>query len=1070
MILYENYHKHTHFSNIFTPDSAVTVKDYVKRCLELGHKVLSSMEHGFQGRYYEVYELAKKNDLKFIFGAEAYWVKDRHEKDNTNAHICLFAKTEKGRREINRILSDANIDGYYYKPRVDLDLLLSLTPSEVFITTACVAFWHYEDIEDIVLQLHNHFKESMMLEVQYHNTPSQKTLNQRILRLSNTYGIEMIMGCDSHYITPDQHQGRADVLEAKGIRYDEEDGWFMDYPDGDTAFQRFIDQKILSKQQILRAMENTHIFLGFDNLEFNKDIKLPTLYPDKTQAEKDKIYIDIILKEWKEFSKTIPVEAHAMYKAEIQKEVRTIINTKMADYFLIDHEIVKEAQKMGGIITNTGRGSGVSYFTNTLLGFSKVDRISSPVKLYPERFISESRILETKSLPDLDLNCGNPEIFALAQTKVLGEGHSYPMIAFGTFKKLSAFKLYAKSQKLSFDLANEITKQIEKYEDEYKYADDDEKDLIDIYDFIEPEYHHIYAGSEKYTGIIASKSPHPCGYLIYQGNIKEELGLMLVKSESTKKETLVTVIDGGIAEEYKFLKNDLLKVDVVLLTDLIYKRIGVKPHTVNELLDLVRNDEKVWDIYKNGWTMGINQCEKLSTTNKVKRYQPRNPSELTAFIAGIRPSFKSMYSIFESREPFSYGIHSFDDIIVTEEMPNSFVLYQEQTMATLAYAGFSVDETYGIIKAISKKKPAVVKPLQERFIKGFTEKIMANEKVTYEEALEMSQRVWQIVEDSSGYGFNASHAYSYALDSLYCAYLKAYYPMEFYEVMLEVYSDKGNKKKVSKFKQEMEQAFDIKVGELKFGKNNKGFVVDMEANTINESMLSVKYLNQQCSEDLYILGQNQYESFTDVLMDVAYKTGVNARQLSILIKLNYFSAFGNNKKLLDFVEWFNVFYKAKTINKEKYADNQFILDTITAHSKQTDKQFKELDNVQILKKIWDTIENKKIKLSEQAGFEAEYLGYVQVKEPAISKDFYIVVEMKFSKNKLRPFLTLHNVMSGKTVVMRIKDDKLFAERKFKEFDVLKLNNFAPERKSKRINGKYVTISETELVISSYFVV
>ncbi len=1070
MILYQNYHKHTHYSNIFTADSATTVKEYAERCVELGHKILSSMEHGFQGRYYEVYEIAKKNNLKFIFGTEAYWVKDRHESDRTNSHICLFARTEKGRREINRILSDANIDGYYYKPRVDLSLLLTLTPSEVFITSACVAFWHYEDIEDIVVKLYNHFKENFMLEVQYHHTPSQKALNARILNLSDKYGIDIIMGCDSHYIFPNQAQGRLDVLEAKGIRYEEEDGWFMDYPDGDTAIYRFLQQNILTEEQIHRAMNNTNIFLDFDDIEFDKEIKLPTLYPNKTQDEKNQIYKNIIMSEWKEFSKTIPLEAHDMYKKEIAKEVKVIVNTKMADYFLIDHAIVKRAIELGGIITNTGRGSGVSYFTNTLLGFSKVDRISSPVKLYPERFISESRILETKSLPDLDLNCGNPEIFAQAQIEVLGEGHSYPMIAFGTFKKLSAFKLYAKSQHLSFDLANEITKQIEKYEDDYKYADDDEKDLIDIYEYIEPEYHHIYKGSEKYTGIIASKSPHPCGYLIYQGNIKEELGLMLVKSESTKKETLVTVIDGGIAEEYKFLKNDLLKVDVVLLIDLVYKKLGMKPHTVNELLQVVKNNKLVWDIYANGQTMGINQCEKLSTTNKVKRYKPMNPSELTAFIAGIRPSFKSMYSTFESREPFSYGIHSFDDIIVTEEMLNSFVLYQEQTMATLAYAGFSVDETYGIIKAISKKKPAVVKPLQERFIKGFTEKIMDNEKVTYEEALEMSHRVWQIVEDSSGYGFNASHAFSYACDSLYCAYLKSHYPIEFYEVMLDVYSGKGNKKKVSKFKQEMELHFNIQIGELLFGKDNRGFVPDIKNHKINESMLSVKYLNQKCAEDLYTLGKDTYESFTDILADICDKTSVNARQLSILIKLNYFSQFGNNKKLLDFVEQFDIFYSAKTIKKEKYIENQKMYDLISANSKQTDKQFKEINTKAILKEIWKTIENKKIKLSEQASFETEYLGYIKIKEPQISADYYVVAEMKFGKNKLRPFLSLYNIKEGKLVTMRIKDDKMFAERKFKEHDVIKVIKKDNERMSKRINGKYVTISETEVVLSNYFVV
>ena len=124
-------------------------------------------------------------------------------------------------------------------------------------------------------------------------------------------------------------------------------------------------------------------------------------------------------------------------------------------------------------------------------------------------------------------------------------------------------------------------------------------------------------------------------------------------------------------------------------------------------------------------------------------------------------------------------------------------------MATLAYAGFPNDETYGIIKAISKKKPDVVKPLKERFLKGFSEKILEKETVSAEQALEMSDRVWKIIEDSSGYGFNASHAYSYALDSVYCAYLKSHYPIYFYETLLRHFSAKKNKDKIVALKEEM---------------------------------------------------------------------------------------------------------------------------------------------------------------------------------------------------------------------------------------------------------------------------
>lgn len=505
----QNYHRHSCYSNIFTPDSATTNEDYAKRAVELGHKILSSVEHGWQGYYFECFELAKKYNLKFVFGTEAYWVKNRKEKDKTNSHIIILAKNENGRQAINDILSTASEDGYYFKPRVDLELLLSLPANDVFVTTACIAFWQYDDIEQIIVKLHEHFKSNFMLEIQYHNTPALLELNKRIKLLSNKYGIELIVGLDSHYILPEESIERDYVLEAKNIHYDEEEGWFMDYPDDDTVIRRFLQQGIFNKEEIKKAMDNSDICLTFDDYEnvtiFKKDIKLPTLYPNLTKEEKDKIYSRLITKKFKEYMKNVPPEKYDEYFNGVKMEVQTYKDTGMVDYPLLDYEIVKEAIKLGGLITSTGRGSAVGYFTNTLCGFSKVDRFTSAIKLYPERFISKTRILETHSLPDIDMNVGNPEVFEQAQINILGEGHVYPLIAFGTFKKKAALKLYAKAMNLDFSIANDISNQIGNYDIAMQYAEDDEIDDIDIYDFVDPKYESYINGSKKYWGIISDK-------------------------------------------------------------------------------------------------------------------------------------------------------------------------------------------------------------------------------------------------------------------------------------------------------------------------------------------------------------------------------------------------------------------------------------------------------------------------------------------------------------------------------------------------------------------------------------
>ena len=272
----QNYHKHTSWSNVLVSDCTVSYEDYIKRAKELGHKVISSVEHGYQSNYYVPYELVQNNNeslktkyekgeitkkeyenglLKFVFGAEAYWVKDRKKeypvidkgtgeikkdkngktitkKDRSNCHIILLAKNEEGRQDINEALSQANIDGYYGQPRVDLELLMNIKPENVMVTTACVAYWEYDDIENITKTLHDHFKDNFFLEVQAHDTEAQRKINRRILELSKRYNIDIIFGYDSHYIYEKDSVERDNYIATRRKNYskdeDDESGWYMD--------------------------------------------------------------------------------------------------------------------------------------------------------------------------------------------------------------------------------------------------------------------------------------------------------------------------------------------------------------------------------------------------------------------------------------------------------------------------------------------------------------------------------------------------------------------------------------------------------------------------------------------------------------------------------------------------------------------------------------------------------------------------------------------------------------------------------------------------------------------------
>lgn len=347
--------------------------------------------------------MAQKYNLKFLFAAEAYWVKDRFEKDRSNCHIVLAAKNENGRQAINDILSEANITGYYYQPRIDIELIMSLPKDDVWVTSACVAGFKYDDADEIFLKFANHFGNNFFFEVQAHNADIQKDLNRKIIDLSNRHNIPIIFGCDSHYIYPHQDDERTSYLNSKNIFYEDESGFNLDYPDGEEVVKRFKLQGVLTDAQIKEAMDNTNVFLEVEEYTsriFNKEIKMPTVYPDKTKEEKDEIFSNLIAELWDKEKQKIPIEKREEYESEIEKEVSIVLDTNHSDYFLLDYQLIKQSKEKGGVITKSARGSGSSFYINKLLGFTTVDRISAPVPLIPDRFMSRSRILETKSLAD----------------------------------------------------------------------------------------------------------------------------------------------------------------------------------------------------------------------------------------------------------------------------------------------------------------------------------------------------------------------------------------------------------------------------------------------------------------------------------------------------------------------------------------------------------------------------------------------------------------------------------------------------------------------------------------------
>ena len=1026
---YENYHKHDHESNIMTLDCVVKNTDYIARSLELGCKNYFTTQHGWTGKFLEAYDLCKKNGLKMIYGAELYMVKDRTLKDNSNYHIVIIAKNQDGFYELNEIMSESNRSGFYYKPRIDIELIKRLNPNNFFITSACVGgiLRPSDDMKTLFEAVYSHFGNNFYLEVQNHPFDIQINHNRNMLMLKQHYNMQIIHANDSHYIYPEQAKDRVKFLKGKGINYGDEDSFVLDFPDYDTVVERYKKQGLLSDWQIKEAMDNTLIFDECEELHFNKEIKMPTIYPNYTQEEKDKELAKHLSEKWNKEKVNVDKSRWQEYQNGIAFEYNIVKDTQMADYFLFNEKMVELAkEKYGGVLSRTGRGSAVSFYINKLLGFTEIDRFEAPVPLYPTRFMSTARILETRSLPDIDQNWADVSAPIAASKELLGEDGIYYMYALGTMKESSAFRNLCRAYEIPMDEYNEVGKNLDAFRTDKKW-----KPIIDE--------------AQKYIGTIESVSPSPCSFVLSNKPLSKELSLIKVGDQ------ICACIDGYTSDVWKFLKNDYLTVKVWKILSDFYKSIDQPIPNIRELLNRV--DDKTWKVYEDGMTATLNQADTDISTSMLKRYKPHTDAEMSAFVAAIRPGFASLVNTFLNREPYTTGVKEIDNILAPSY---HFMLYQESIMAFLVWCGMKEDHTYDIIKKISKKKftPEAKEELRQELLDGYKKNLGTDEGF---------DEVWQVVDDAARYSFNAAHAVSVAYDSIYGAEAKVHYPLEYFTTVLNEYQ--SDNEKTSRIIAELDY-FGIHLENIKFGKSKSEYTFDKNTNTIYKSISSIKYCNEVIANELYELGKNNtYKNFVDVIKDIKTKTSVNSRQLQILTILNFFSDYGSNKKLLQIIEMFEKFYERKQIKKADVEVLGIDLNEFEGcYDNETQKMYKDLHMDRYVEKMSKKIEDKPLSIKEQIKYEQEYLEYIIYSNPKAPKNMFYVVEAKFYKDKTKPYLNLYNLRTGDTLKTKITSGKSFVERPFQTGNVINVTEFREKNKMKMVNGTWVKTPEMEKIV------
>ena len=609
---------------------------------------------------------------------------------------------------------------------------------------------------------------------------------------------------------------------------------------------------------------------------------------------------------------------------------------------------------------------------------------------------------------------------------MLGKENCAWMLAWKPFQDASAFRTYCKGLGKDISEYDEIAKNLELYENDNKWG-------------------QIIAESKRFVGVIESISESPCSMLLYNKPVRKELGLV-----RTSKDTFCCLLDGYNCDKYKYLKNDYLVVTVWAIIRDVCKLANIPIPKIKEIDKLF--DEKTFDVYKNKLTSTINQADSDFATGLVSRYKPQNVSEMSAFVAIIRPGCASLLQDFIDRKPYTTGVSELDEILIEG---NHRMIYQELIMKYLIWLGIPETGSYDIIKKIAKKKfkDVELSELKAKLLVGWKERVGREEGFI---------ETWTVVEQAAKYSFNASHSLSYAYDSLYGAYLKSHYPLEYYTVALNYYGD--DSERTLKLTNELAY-FNIKLKPIKFRFSKNNYALSRQDNSIYKGIQSIKYMNAQIADEIYSLRENKYNSFIDLLYDISSKTTADARQLKILIELDFFSEFGDANSLIAQYKFFKTFSGRKQFKKDELMKLGISLETIKPYAgKETEKMFMDVDFDSFSRAVANEIKAPPRKLSEQINAQIEYLGYITIADSQYSRMAAVVdVDTKYS-----PRLKLYSLKNGTTLDCKI-DKRTFNKEKLEVGDIVKISSTKEKPKSrKNEDGKWEAIPGTkELWINTY---
>lgn len=1042
---FTHLHVHTEYSLL---DGSSKIKEIVKRAKELGMDSLAITDHGVMYGVIDFYKAAREAGIKPIIGCEIYvspssrFDKEAGVSDDRYYHLVLLAENDTGYHNLMKIVSKGFTEGFYYKPRVDYEVLEQYSEG-IIALSACLAGevarnlakGNYEDAKESALRYERIFgKGNFFLELQDHGIPTQKTVNAGILRLSRELGIELVATNDIHYIFEEDSVPH-DILLCIQTQKKVSDNDRMKY-EGGQYYLKTEEEMAALFPYAKEAIENTHKIAMRCNVEIEFGVrKLPRF---KVPAEFYKETDDDIEASWnyllhlcteglKKRYVGVSKEEYEKLKERLDYELSVIKNMGFIDYFLIVWDFINYA-KRNGIAVGPGRGSAAGSIVAYTLEITDID----PIKydLLFERFLNPERV----SMPDIDVDfCmeRRGEVIEYVIEKY-GKEKVSQIVTFGTLAAKGVIRdvgrvldmPYAEVDAIAKMIPNELNITLEK-------ALKMNPMLKESYDN-NSQIKYLIDMSMRLEGLPRHTSMHAAGVLISSKAVDEFVPLSRASDGTITTQYIMTTL-----EELGLLKMDFLGLRTLTVIQNAVRMIKKSQNIDLDLKNADYSDKAVYELIGSGKTEGIFQLESAGMKNFMKELKPDNIDDIIAGIALYRPGPMDFIPQYiegkNNAENITYDCPQLEHIL---KPTYGCIVYQEQVMQIVRdLAGYSLGRSDLLRRAMSKKKESVMQKERHNFVYGNEEEgIPGCIKNGISE--EIANKIYDKMIDFAKYAFNKSHAAAYAVVAYETAYLKHYYPVEFMAALMTSFIE--NSSKVSQYIVICKNmGIDILPPDINKGERD----FSVEDGKIRYGLSALKSIGKGVIDSI-VEERNERGEFTSLNDFVVRLTGkeVNKRTIESFIKAGAFDSFGLKRRQLMMI-YVQVVDSITKDKKNNMAGQMTLFDFASEEDKQ-DYEIQVPDVAEFTKLELLAFEKEVIGVYVSGHPLEEYMSLWKKKVTVVSTDFVnedddmkvkdgnretiggIVtsVTMKSTKsNKVMAFFTLEDIYGTVEVIVFPKD-------------------------------------------------